>query len=219
MGVEPIDISLVGRRFGRWLITVDLGFVQDKYARKRRVKVKCDCGNEREHFFCVLKAGLSTSCGCYRAESQSTRGKNNFKHNLSKHPLFNIWRGMKGRCLNNKDKGYKDYGGRGITICDEWVNDFKAFYDWAMANGWEKGLVNDRRNNDEGYSPTNCRFITDYESVRNTRRNHNIEFNGVKKCATDWAKDLNISPQSLTKRINNWGVEKALTTPKTIICH
>lgn len=208
------ETELVGKVFGRWTIIKDLGFIQDKYARKRKVCVKCECGNQREHFYVVLKNGLSTSCGCFRIQSQGERAKKQVKHSLSKHPLFQLWRGMKGRCLNPNDKGFKAYGGRGITVCDEWVNDFKAFYDWAMANGWEKGLLNDRRDNDKGYSPENCRFVTPMISSRNTRMNNNITFNGVTKCITDWAKDVGVSATSMKKRIEKWGVEKAVTTPK-----
>ncbi len=204
----------VGEKFGRWTIIQDLGTIRDKWAFKSAVIVKCECGNVKQIFYSLLRYGVSRSCGCYRKEWAANSIKNReHKHNLSKHPLYQIWRGMKCRCLNKQDKAYKDYGGRGITICDEWVNDFKSFYDWAINNGWEKGLINDRRDNNKGYGPDNCRFVDDPTSLRNTRRTVIIEYNGVKKCRTDWAKEIGIEPNSLKKRIKKWGIEKALTTP------
>lgn len=206
----------VGQRFGRWVVVEDIGTVRDRWAFKSAVIVKCDCGAVKQLFYSVLKSKLSTSCGCYRRETASNMIKNKeHKHNLSKHPLYQIWRGMKCRCLNPTDRGYKDYGGRGITVCDEWVNDFKSFYNWAINNGWEKGLINDRRDNNKGYSPDNCRFVDDATSMRNTRNNNNISYNGVTKCLTDWANDVGIAPNSLKKRFKlGWSIEKSLTTKK-----
>lgn len=204
-----------GDRFGRWTVVQNLGSILDNKVYKTAVLVRCDCGNQRNHFISVLKKGLSKSCGCLRKEKAAEAIKNRtHKHNLSKHPLFQVWRGMKARCYNMKNKWYKDYGERGIYVCAEWVNNFKEFYDWAVNNGWELGLINDRKDNDREYSPSNCRFVTDAVSVRNTRRNHNIEFNNEKKCVTDWAISLNISVAALNKRIKKWGIEKALTTSK-----
>lgn len=203
-----------GDRFGRWTVIEYIGTIPSKKNRGSAALVKCDCGFERIHFVFVLKNKMSTSCGCYQREAQSKRRKDNAKHNLSKHPLYQVWRGMKARCLNKNDKAYHYYGGRGITICKDWETDFVAFYDWAIKNGWERGLKNDRVDNNLGYSPQNCRFVDDATSMRNTRRNFNIELNGVIKCGTDWANDLSITVTSLKKRIKNWGIEKALTTPK-----
>ena len=89
------------------------------------------------------------------------------KHGLTKHPLYCVWHNMKTRCYNPKRKAYKYYGGRGITVCDEWLFDFEAFYTWAINNGYKKGLQIDRENNDKNYNPENCRFITPRENVRN----------------------------------------------------
>jgi hypothetical protein len=211
-------IVQVGDRFGRWTVIEHLGLVHDKYSRKEAVRVLCDCGTVKQQFTATLKARATTSCGCFRRENAGemmrTRER---KHDLTHHPLYRLWAGMKTRCLNPKDKAYKDYGGRGITICDEWKDNFLAFYNWAMANGWEKGLINDRRDNDLGYSPTNCRFVTPPVSMRNTRMTHFIEFNGVRKCKMDWAIELGLSHTSLSKRIKKWGIERALTTPKQTV--
>lgn len=81
-------------------------------------------------------------------------------HDLSKHPLYSRWQGIKQRCYNKKEKKYKDYGGRGISMCDEWRHEFTAFYDWCMSNGFNNNLHIDRINNDGNYEPNNCQFIT-----------------------------------------------------------
>lgn len=209
MKAEKINI---GDKFGRWEVVTDLGVRGRHYS----VITKCECGTIREQKLYVLKIGRSTSCGCLRKEQQSIRGKQGFTHNLSKHPLYCIWRGIKMRCRLPSSKHYCNYGGRGIEVCHEWYNDFKIFYDWAICNGWQKGLEIDRRNNDGHYEPGNCHFVTPPVSMRNTRRNNVIEFNGVKKCITDWALYLNMSATGLSRRVKSWGIEKALTTPKII---
>ena len=90
-----------------------------------------------------------------------------FKHGETHNRLYNIWHGMKQRILNSKNKAYKDYGGRGITICSEWTNDYITFKDWALSNGYADNLVIDRENPDGNYEPSNCRFLTIEESNRN----------------------------------------------------
>lgn len=97
--------------------------------------------------------------------------KNFTTHGLSKHPLYSVYRNMINRCENEKTPRYKDYGGRGITVCEEWRNDFIAFYDWCMANGWRKGLQIDRKMNDGNYTPQNCRIVTATINNRNQRTN------------------------------------------------
>lgn len=207
-----------GDKFGRWTVIQALGSILDNGVYKTAVMVKCECGKERRHFVSVLKNRLSTSCGCFRKENASLiiKGRTH-KHGLSKHPLYQIWRGMKCRCYNENDKAYKDYGGRGVFVCDEWIDDFKCFYSWAISNGWAEGLLNDRKDNDREYSPSNCRFVTDAVSLRNRRNNVNVTFNSETKCITDWAIQIGVSCTSLKKRINKWGIQRALTTPKITV--
>ncbi len=95
----------------------------------------------------------------------------NIKHNLSKHPLFQVWSQMKKRCLNKKDRDYPKYGGRGIIVCEKWKNSFIKFYEWAISNEWERGLYIDRINNDGDYRPDNCRFVTRLQNILNTKVN------------------------------------------------
>lgn len=102
------------------------------------------------------------------------------KHGYSHHPLYIIWKSMKKRCLNENDKDYKDYGGRGVSICDEWKNSAKAFIEWALPL-WKKGLYLDRQDNDGNYCPENCHFVTPKESAHNRRwqSNNTSGYRGV----------------------------------------
>ncbi len=129
-------------------------------------------------------------------------------------PLFNVWMSVKGRCRNKRQK---DYGGRGISICDEWVNDYVTFSTWARANGYAPGLQIDRIDNDGDYSPENCRFVTNTLNARNKRSNRLLEAFGETKCLIEWSEDTRciVGLECFRSRIyNNWEVERALTTPK-----
>lgn len=122
---------------------------------------------------------------------------------------------MKNRCFNSKTPRYSDYGGRGITVCDEWKNDFKAFYDWATLNGYCDDLTIDRIDNDGNYEPSNCRWVTMDVQANNSRYCHNIEFNGEVHSISEWSRILGISRGALNNRINKYGysIERAFTEP------
>ena len=122
----------------------------------------CTCGQETVVGAGDLQSGHTKSCGCLALDVRTT-------HGLSKHPLKSVWKDMKRRCYNKKCRSYVDYGGRGISVCEEWRLDFLFFYHWATENGWRKGLLLDRENNDGDYSPSNCRFLNRQESAQNTR--------------------------------------------------
>lgn len=145
------------------------------------------------------------------------KGRNNpmFKHGLTKTPLYQTWVNAKSRCFDVNAQAYKHYGGRGITVCDEWKNDFHAFHDWAMANGYKKGLTLERIDNDKGYSPENCRWATVKEQSNNRRSNTYLEFRGEKRTISQWADFLGMHQGTLYKRLKNgWSLERALTTSK-----
>ena len=124
---------------------------------------------------------------------------------------------MKNRCNNPKTPRFKDYGARGIKLCDEWQHDFKAFYDWSMSHGYEEHLTIDRIDNDKGYSPDNCRWVTALVQGNNSRHNHFITYNGETHSMTEWSRILNLSFHLLSNRINRygWSVERAFETPKS----
>lgn len=133
------------------------------------------------------------------------------KHGLSGTRINQIHRAMKRRCLNPNCYEYKDYGGRGITICDEWM-EFKPFYEWAMKNGYSDNLTIDRIDNNGNYEPNNCRWADWYMQANNTRTNRFLTYNGKTQTVAEWARELNISPKTLENRVTQgWGDEKALT--------
>lgn len=134
----------------------DLGMNNQK-PKKRIAKFKCECGNTFVAKVNAVKVGHRRSCGCAR-DGKPT-------HGLSGHPLYRKWSGMITRTTNSKELCYPRYGGRGITVCPEWRNDFMAFYNWAMRNGWELGLTIDRINNDGNYEPDNCQWLTMHENT------------------------------------------------------
>jgi hypothetical protein len=158
--------ELLGKVFGR--LTV-IGTTPDRSASGNIVwSCQCECGNSVLVPGVYLRNGNTRSCGCLRKENF-----NNRKHGLSHDPLYEIWTAMLQRCYNPKCQKYEHWGGRGIGVCDEWRHDFQTFYDWSMQNGYKrifgKGrLTIDRRNNDEGYGPNNCRWTT--YSVQNSNR-------------------------------------------------
>jgi predicted nucleic acid-binding Zn-ribbon protein len=148
--------------------------------RRRYGLYKCGfCGTEFKANTQSILSGNTTSCGCYKKRRIK---ETNTKHGLHSNKLYNIWGEIKRRTLNPKHKNYNDYGGRGITICEEWL-DVQNFYDWAMSNGYEenKGLSIDRIDNDGNYSPENCRWVTQTVQTRNQRiyKNNTSGYRGV----------------------------------------
>lgn len=147
----------------------------------------------------------------------SQKGKQGFQssHCLSKHPLYGTWKRIKARCYNTKCKDYKDYGGRGITICTEWRDDFVEFLYWSLKHGWWEGASIERVDNDKGYSPENCKWIPVSEQSKNRRTIHLITYKGETKSVAEWSRIKNIPSSTLRMRLNskNFTLEQALETP------
>lgn len=138
----------------------------------------------------------------------------NYKHGKRNTRLFSIWANMVTRCYNPNATGYKKYGGRGITICDEWRDNFEVFYDWSMSNGYSDELTIDRINNDGNYEPTNCRWATVKTQSNNRGSNHYVNINGVVRTLTEWCELCGINYRTVQDRLKRgWSVEKALFTP------
>lgn len=133
----------------------------------------------------------------------------NYKHGLTKSRIHNTWNHMKDRCYNSKSQNYARYGNRGITICEEWRNDFMSFYEWAMANGYQDNLTIDRIDNDGNYEPSNCRWITLKEQNFNYSKNRLITHRGKTQTLTEWANEIGISTATLFARLKTDGVSKS----------
>lgn len=179
-------IDLTGQRFGR-LIVIERA--ENGNHNKARWVCQCDCGSKTIAATTQLKTNRKRSCGCL----QRDRAKEaNTTHGLRKHPLYRVHRAMIDRCENPENKSFHDYGGRGISVCDEWRMSVKAFYDWAILNGYHSGVEIDRINNDGPYSPENCRFVTKAANKMNRRNSLLVEYCGNRVPLRDLADEFGI---------------------------
>jgi hypothetical protein len=194
-------IDIAGQRFGRLV-------VQEFAGRIKNTSMwfcKCDCGNTKRVNGHSLKIGVTRSCGCLMKEAR-------IRHNQSRTPLYAIWLCIKQRCYNPNNPEYKNYGGRGIKMCDRWWYLFQNFYE-DMGDR-PKGRTLDRKDNDGDYCKENCRWGTQEEQNRNRRDNAWYKFEGETKILAQWARDLGIKPKTLWARLNKygWSEERAFTT-------
>lgn len=143
---------------------------------------------------------------------QEKTGDHRTRHGMYGTKLYKSWTGMLQRCNNPNDPQYINYSGRGITVCEEWKKP-EIFFSWAFSHGYHEGLTIDRIDNNKGYFPDNCRWITMDAQQRNKRNNRVIEFNGEKHCVAEWAEITGISWRVILYRLDNWPVEKVFTTP------
>lgn len=202
--------NLMGMRFGKLTVLRSVG--RDKN-RNIIWECICDCGNKTIVTATHLRNNKTKSCGCYRHDNFVII---NTIHGLKNHPLYTVWKGIKQRCYNKNNNAYNHYGGRGIIMCDEWKNDFKAFYDWSIEYGYKNGLSVDRINNNGIYEPNNCRFVTMKEQQRNRRNNHLITYKNNTKTLSEWCEILNLKYHLIRERIYvlNWNADKAFETKK-----
>lgn len=203
----PKLIDLTGQRFGRLTIVERA----ENIGRTTRWRCVCDCGNETVARQPDLRSGRTRSCGCLFSEQLAER---NATHNLSKTRLCNIWRSMKDRCYNPNCQAFKNYGGRGIEVCKEWRCDLKAFYDWAISNGYDDSLTIDRIDVNGNYEPSNCRWADKTVQANNTRANHLLEYGGETMTIADWSRRTGIKQHTILRRLSlGWDIEKTLKTP------
>ena len=203
-------IDLTGQRLGR-LVVIERATDHVTSGGHRFVcwRCKCDCGNTVVVKGASLRYGITKSCGCISAELLDQR---NTIHGMSHTKLYEVWKGMKSRCENPNHVGFKDYGGRGISVCEEWRDDFRQFYEWAIVHGYMDGLTIDRVDNIEGYSPKNCRWVTQAFQNTHKRNNHLISFSGQTHTLAEWARITGIDRTAILDRLKRgWSIARALT--------
>lgn len=203
-------IDLTGKKFGR--LTV-LKRVNNQKGKDTVWLCRCDCGNLTEVTSGHLKDGHTKSCGCFGRERTSETFKT---HGMSDTRLYRIYKKMYRRCYRPQTKWYENYGGRGITICPEWLGEhgFESFAKWAFENGYADNLSIDRIDNDKGYSPDNCRWATAKEQANNTRSTVFLTYNGETKPVSEWSEITGIRQDTLTMRKRSgWTDEEIIETP------
>ena len=193
-------LNLIGNRFGRLVV------LEEYFEPSRKCTYwicKCDCGVKTKPISgSELKRGRVQSCGCLKIERIKEA---NTIHGGRYTKLHYIWQNMKQRCNNSSGRDYPNYGGRGITVCNEWNNSFEAFYEWATANGYNASVKRgectlDRIDVNGNYEPSNCRWVTQKEQCNNLRKNLVIEIDGMKKTAKQWADESGLNEATIRYR-------------------
>lgn len=199
---HPRKIDLSGQQFSKLTVIRQSG---NRKSGESIWECRCECGNTAHVTSSKLRKGHTNSCGCNRGELHG--------HNFKNSPEYRAWNGMKRRCYWKKHKDYSRYGGRGIVVCERWMNSFTTFLeDMGLRPSSKHSL--DRIDVNGNYEPSNCRWATDVEQSNNRHSNVVIEFNGESKTATEWARHLGMPDDVIAKRIRRgWSIERALTQP------
>ena len=197
MGVQKV---FEGQKYGRLTVIKEIEpHISPSGAKSSRFLCRCECGNETTALSSNLRRGLKKSCGCLEKENhiKPTHGKTHTR-------LFSIWVGMRRRCYDIRRNNYKNYGAKGIRVCDEWLgeNGFQNFYDWAMANGYDDTLTIDRVSSSANYEPSNCRWV-DMKTQQNNRwNNHRVSVKGEELTISQVADKYHLNYNVLVNRIN-----------------
>lgn len=194
--------NIVGKKFTRLIV-----LSMYKHATgKTYCHCRCDCGANKDCAYCDITQNKIKSCGCLKKQTSAITAKNNATHGMRNTRIYGIWTGMKQRCFNESNMHFKSYGGKGVTVCQEWLN-FEPFYEWSRINGYAEHLTIDRINNAQGYCPENCRWVTQAEQQRN-RSNNVLTHDKVKQIrfllatgmkGREIAKQLSINEASISR--------------------
>ena len=195
--------DLTGKKFGK----LEVIGVHDTGSRKTYYVCQCDCGNIKVVRADALISGATKSCGCIKKEQDKINLSANHKHKMSGTRIYETWQDMKRRCYNKQNARYDRYGGRGITVCDEWLNNFQSFHDWAISNGYSDDLSIDRIDNDGNYEPSNCRWSTAKEQCNNRGSNINITIGNATKSLMCWCEIFNVDYKKVYARYKRNGYE------------
>ena len=201
--------DLTGMQFGRLTVIDRASNTKDGSARWNCV---CSCGTKKTIMGSSLLRGATVSCGCYQKEmiirKQTTHGQTHTR-------LFHVWQHMRNRCYNENYKFYNYYGGRGISVCDEWRDDFVPFMNWAKSNGYSDDLTLDRIDTNGNYEPSNCRWISRADQMNNTRLTKKYTMTGETHSIAEWCRIYNVPHERTRHRlvVRGWSIEDALTVP------
>lgn len=204
-----VIIDLTGKKYGS--LTVEKIAV-DEPGKKKKWLCKCDCGNEVIVSSSNLVSGHTSSCKICGKKRSSEKIK---KHGMTSTKLYGIWNAAKNRCTNTKAKSYKDYGARGIQICEEW-KESSNFFEWALANGYKDGLEIDRIDVNGNYEPSNCRWVTKEQNANNKRNNKYIEYNGETRTLAEWSRYFDVNYKNLSRNlIKGYSLDEAVKRIKS----
>lgn len=162
---------------------------------------KCECGNVKEIRYDSIKSGKTRSCGCLHLETAIKNFSSKYTHEKSGTRLYKIWTNMKQRCSNYENTRFDSYGGRGINICDEWLN-FEVFYEWSMQNGYSDLLTIDRIDNNKSYHPNNCRWVDNKIQCNNRNSNIIVEYEGNEITLKQFSEKIGIDYSVINARYN-----------------
>lgn len=205
-------VDLTGNRYGRLTVLERAeNYVSPTGHTKANWLCMCDCGNKTVAMSSNLRRGITKSCGCLQSEVRLTSST---KHGGRHDRLYSVWTNIKSRCYNRSYSDYDDYGGRGITMCDEWKCSYAAFRDWALSAGYSSDLTIDRVNVNGPYAPWNCRWADAHTQSNNRRNTIMITYGGKTQSLSDWAIECGLKYHTLFARIYklHWSLDKALTT-------
>ena len=211
-------IEMVCEEFGDLFVSREADKSNSKHSM---FVVSCmNCGSTYEAFGSSIRKHKENNVpGCKECHVPRWNSVGRPTHGMSKHPIFKVWLSMKARCYDNKHHAFSSYGGRGILICDSWKSDPKVFITWAIENNWKHGLEVDRRDNDKGYCPENCRIVTKTVNQNNRRNNRRIILNGNSLTVAEASRKTGINKATITGRLNRgWSDEKACSPVKTYGC-
>ena len=206
----------IGKRFGR-LTIIDFEHAKPPYRGWMWV-CKCDCGNVRTLMVTDVKQGKTRSCGCLHDEVCSEKASK-FKHSVKDHKrLYSIYNGIKKRCYNENEPRYKDYGARGITMCEGWLNEttgFDNFVEWSSSNNYNENMTIDRIDVNGNYEPANCRWVSLVEQSLNKRETKWVDYKGEHVQLIVLCERLGVTYDTVHDRIykRGWSVEDAIEKP------
>lgn len=191
----------INKKYNRLTIKSVVGEIKGKSSTK--IKCQCECGKLKVIRFDYVVNGRTKSCGCYRQDNARKQSEAMTTHNLTNTRLYSIYRAMKKRCYDYDTPKYKYYGGRGIKICSDWLDDIQNFARWSYANGYNENLTIDRIDNNGNYEPSNCQWVDQYTQQNNRRNNIKIEYNNEIKTLSQWSEKLGIDYFKLYYKIIN----------------